>query len=124
MHTNTLGVIRMVQVCLPLLEKSQDVGAIDICSGIGALDGLTTTALSYCFSKLALNGAKIMLVQALKAKGIAVNSICSGWVRTDMGGNSALRSPQQGADTAIWLATAAPHSQTGKFWRDRQVISF
>ncbi|MEM0981656.1 MAG: short-chain dehydrogenase, partial [Cyanobacteria bacterium P01_H01_bin.58] len=49
---------------------------------------------------------------------------CPGWVRTDMGGGSAPRSPEQGADTAIWLATEAPHSETGKFWRDRQVIVF
>jgi NAD(P)-dependent dehydrogenase (short-subunit alcohol dehydrogenase family) len=91
---------------------------------MGALDGLTTTAPSYCLSKLALNGATIMLSQSLSSKGIVVNSICPGWVKTDMGGASAPRSPEQGADTAIWLATVAPRSQCGKFWRDRKIISF
>lgn len=41
---------------------------------------------SYCLSKLALNGVTIMLAAALRADGIAVNSMCPGWVRTDMGG--------------------------------------
>ncbi|MEO0828492.1 MAG: SDR family NAD(P)-dependent oxidoreductase [Cyanobacteria bacterium J06635_15] len=124
MQTNTFGVIRMVQACLPLLEKSQDARVINVSSGMGALDGLTTTAPSYCLSKLALNGATLMLAQSLQAKDIVVNAMCPGWVQTDMGGASAPRSPEQGADTAIWLATEAPRHATGKFWRDREAISF
>jgi NAD(P)-dependent dehydrogenase (short-subunit alcohol dehydrogenase family) len=124
MDTNTFGTIRLVQAFLPFLEKSQDARIINISSGMGALDGLTTTSPSYCLSKLALNGATIMLAQSLSSKGIAVNSMCPGWVRTDMGGASAPRSPEQGADTAIWLATVAPRSQSGKFFRDRKVIPF
>jgi NAD(P)-dependent dehydrogenase (short-subunit alcohol dehydrogenase family) len=124
MDTNTFGAIRLVQALLPFLEKSQDARIINISSGMGALDGLTTTSPSYCLSKLALNGATIMLSQSLSSKGIVVNSMCPGWVRTDMGGASAPRSPEQGADTAIWLATVAPRSQSGKFFRDRKVIPF
>jgi NAD(P)-dependent dehydrogenase (short-subunit alcohol dehydrogenase family) len=124
MNANVFGVVQMVQAFLPLLEKSQDARIINVSSGMGALDGLTTTAPSYCLSKLALNGATIMLSQSLSSKGIVVNSMCPGWVRTDMGGASAPRSPEQGADTAIWLATVASRSQSGKFWRDRKVISF
>ncbi|MEM7772693.1 MAG: SDR family NAD(P)-dependent oxidoreductase, partial [Cyanobacteria bacterium P01_A01_bin.37] len=56
MTTNTFGVIRMVQAFLPLLEKSQDARVINVSSGMGALDGLTSTSPSYCLSKLALNG--------------------------------------------------------------------
>jgi NAD(P)-dependent dehydrogenase (short-subunit alcohol dehydrogenase family) len=124
MDTNTFGAIRLVQALLPFLEKSQDARIINISSGMGALDGLTTTSPSYCLSKLALNGATIMLSQSLSSKDIVVNSMCPGWVRTDMGGASAPRSPEQGADTAIWLATEAPRSQSGKFFRDRKVIPF
>ena len=50
--------------------------------------------------------------------------VSPGWVRTDMGGTSATRSPEQGADTAIWLATSAPRSHSGKFFRDRRSIDF
>ena len=45
-------------------------------------------------------------------------------LKTDMGGDSAPRAPEQGADTAIWLATDAPRNETGKYWRDRKVISY
>ena len=124
LNTNTFGAIQVTQAFLPLLEKSSDARVINMSSGMGSLDGLITTAPSYCLSKLALNGATIMLAESLQTKGIAVNSMCPGWVRTDMGGSSAPRSPEQGADTAIWLATEAPHHETGKFWRDRAEISY
>lgn len=124
MNANAFGAIRMVQVCLSLLEQSQDARVVNVSSGYGALDDLSPNVPSYCLSKLALNGATIMLAQALQPKGIVVNVICPGWVRTDMGGKAAPRSPSQGADTAIWLATEAPRSETGKFWRDRKVIPY
>jgi len=124
MNANTFGPIRMVQAFLPLLEKSPNARVINVSSVYGALSDLSADVPSYCLSKLALNGATIMLAQALHSKGIVVNSICPGWVRTDMGGSSAPRSPEQGADTAIWLATDAPRNITGKFLRDRKIISF
>jgi NAD(P)-dependent dehydrogenase (short-subunit alcohol dehydrogenase family) len=124
MNTNTWGAVRMVQACLPLLQKSTDARVINVSSGYGEIAGLSAGVPSYCLSKLALNGATIMLAEALGSQGIVVNAMCPGWVRTDMGGASAPRSPEQGADTAIWLATIAPRQQTGKFWRDRKVINF
>ncbi|MEO1133506.1 MAG: SDR family NAD(P)-dependent oxidoreductase [Cyanobacteria bacterium J06639_1] len=123
-NANTFGAIRMVQACLPLLERSPDARVISVSSGYGALDGLTAGVPSYCLSKFALNGATVMLAQALQTRGIAANVIDPGWVRTDMGGTSAPRSPEQGADTAIWLATEASPEETGKFWRDREVVAF
>jgi NAD(P)-dependent dehydrogenase (short-subunit alcohol dehydrogenase family) len=124
MNANTFGAIRMVQALLPLLEKSPDARVINVSSGYGALEDLSYDVPSYCLSKLALNGATIMLAQALQSFGIVVNCICPGWVKTDMGGSSAPRTPEQGADTAIWLATDAPRNISGKFLRDLKVISF
>lgn len=83
MQTNVFGVIRMVQACLPLLEKSPDARVINVSSGMGSLDSLTTTATSYSLSKLALNGATIVLSQSLAAKNIVVNAMCPGWVKTE-----------------------------------------
>ena len=124
LNTNTFGAIRMVQELLPLLKKSQDARVVNVSSGFGEINGLSADYPSYCLSKLALNGATIMLAQALRSQRIAVNAICPGWVKTDMGGDSAPRTPEQGADTAIWLATEAPRNETGKYWRDRKVISY
>jgi NAD(P)-dependent dehydrogenase (short-subunit alcohol dehydrogenase family) len=122
LHTNTFGPIEVVQQFLPSLRKSQAARIINVSSGYGQLDDLSPDVSAYCLSKLALNGVTIMLARALAAEGIAVNSMCPGWVRTDMGGSEAPRSVEQGADTAVWLATEADQSLTGKFFRDRAEI--
>jgi NAD(P)-dependent dehydrogenase (short-subunit alcohol dehydrogenase family) len=122
LHTNTLGPIEVVQQFLPSLRKSTSARIINVSSGYGQLDDLSPDVPSYCLSKLALNGVTIMLARALAGEGIAVNSMCPGWVRTDMGGSEAPRSVEEGADTAAWLATEADQSLTGKFFRDRAEI--
>jgi NAD(P)-dependent dehydrogenase (short-subunit alcohol dehydrogenase family) len=121
-QTNTFGPVEMAQAFLPYLKKSPAARVVNISSGYGQLDGLSASVPSYCLSKLALNGVTIMLAQALKEHGIAVNSMCPGWVRTNMGGSTAPRSVEQGADTAVWLAAEADHKLTGKFFRDRKEI--
>ena len=70
-------------------------------------------------------GHACLLRRAGKAAALpdfAVNAVCPGWVRTDMGGSNATRSVAEGAAGILWLATDAPQSQTGKFFRDRKVI--
>ena len=119
-----IGPIRTTQAFLPLLEKAAAARVINVSSGYGALDGLSANVFSYCLSKLALNGATIMLAEALQPKNITVYAMCPGWVKTDRGGASAPRNPEQGADTAIWLATAASLDLSGKFFRDHQEISY
>jgi NAD(P)-dependent dehydrogenase (short-subunit alcohol dehydrogenase family) len=118
-HTNTFGPLEMTQAFVPYLRKSPAARVINVSSGYGEISGLSAKVPSYCLSKLALNGVTIMMAEALRQDGIAVNSICPGWVRTDMGGASAPRSVDEGADTAVWLAAEADHKLTGKFFRDR-----
>jgi NAD(P)-dependent dehydrogenase (short-subunit alcohol dehydrogenase family) len=122
LQTNTFGALEVTQAFLPLLRKGTSARVINVSSGYGQLDGLSADVPSYCLSKLALNGLTIMLAEALKGEGIAVNSMCPGWVRTDMGGPNATRSVEQGADTAVWLADEAPQHLTGRFFRDRKEI--
>ena len=121
-QTNTFGPVIVTQAFLPFLRKAHAARVINVSSGYGQLSDLSPEVPSYCLSKLALNGVTIMLAKALREDGIAVNSICPGWVRTDMGGPTAPRSVEEGADTAVWLATDAPPELTGKFFRDRQEI--
>lgn len=121
-QTNTFGPITVVQAFLPLLRKSREARIINLSSGLGQLNGLSPGIPSYSLSKLGINGVTILLAEALRSDGIAVNSMCPGWVRTDMGGPGAPRSVQEGADTAVWLASEAPQELTGKFFRDRQEI--
>jgi NAD(P)-dependent dehydrogenase (short-subunit alcohol dehydrogenase family) len=121
-QTNTLGALEVTQAFLPYLRKALAARVINVSSGLGQLDGLSPDMPSYCLSKLALNGLTIMLAEALKPDRIAVNSMCPGWVRTEMGGPNADGSVEEGADTAVWLAADAPHELTGKFFRDRWEI--
>lgn len=122
LQTNTFGPVIVTQTFLPFLQRARPARVINVSSGYGQLSDLSPEVPSYCLSKLALNGVTIMLAKALQGKGIAVNAICPGWVRTRMGGRGAPRSVEEGADTAVWLATDAPRELTGKFFRDRQEI--
>jgi NAD(P)-dependent dehydrogenase (short-subunit alcohol dehydrogenase family) len=123
-QTNVFGPLEITQAFLPYLRRADAAGVINVSSGYGQLEGLSPDVPSYCLSKLALNGLTIMLAAAQRSDGIAVNSMCPGWVRTDMGGPNASRSVEEGADTAVWLADEAPHELTGKFFRDRKEIGW
>lgn len=121
LRTNTLGPWLVAQAFLPLLQKSSSPRIINVSSGSGQLeDGADGWAPGYSVSKTALNGVTAQLAAALPK--FAVNSVCPGWVRTDMGGENATRSLAEGAATIVWLATDAPQNLTGKFVKDRKVI--
>jgi NAD(P)-dependent dehydrogenase (short-subunit alcohol dehydrogenase family) len=121
LRTNTLGPWLVAQAFVPLLQKSAAPRIVNVSSGGGQLeDGADGWAPGYCVSKTALNGVTVQLAAALPK--FAVNSVCPGWVRTDMGGENASRSVAEGAATIVWLATEAPHDLTGKFVKDRKVI--
>lgn len=123
LETNLLGPLRVAQAFLPLLRRSEAARIINVSSGAGQLGGeLQAWAPAYSISKTALNSLTTQLAAALPK--LAVNSVCPGWVRTDMGGSSAPRSVEQGADTIVWLATEAAQSLTGKFVKDRRVIEW
>lgn len=125
MDTNAFSAVRVTQAFLPLLTKAPATAkVINMSSGLGQLQGLSADIPSYCLSKLAMNGASIMLAEALQSQGIAVYAMSPGWVKTDMGGAAAPRTPAQGADTAIWLATDATLEESGKFFSDRQVAAY
>ncbi len=123
-QTNTFGPLEVTQAFLPYLRRAGTSRVINVSSGYGQLEGMSSDAPSYCLSKLALNGLTIMFADALHTDGIAVNSMCSGWVRTDMGGDGATRSVEEGADTTVWLADEAPRELTGKMFRDRREITW
>ncbi|MEZ0539637.1 SDR family oxidoreductase [Fibrella arboris] len=121
--TNVKGVIMVTQDFLPHLKKSSIGGRIiNISSDVATLGTMQTYAPAYSISKTALNAVTRQFAAALP--GIAVNSVSPGWVRTDMGGAGASRSVEKGAETIVWLATDAPKTETGKFWRDQKEIAW
>jgi NAD(P)-dependent dehydrogenase (short-subunit alcohol dehydrogenase family) len=121
MRTNALGPLMVAEAFQPLLAKSSAPRIVNVSSSGGQLhDGADGWSPIYCISKTTLNGVTAQLAGALPK--FAVNSVCPGWVRTDMGGSSAPRSVEQGADGIVWLAADAPQNLTGKFVQDRKVI--
>ncbi len=121
LRTNTLGPLFVARAFKSLLQKSKAPRIVNVSSGSGQLtDGADGWAPAYSISKTALNGVTVQLAAALP--DFAINSVCPGWVRTDMGGSKATRSVEQGAAGIVWLAADAPQNLTGKFLRDRKVI--
>jgi NAD(P)-dependent dehydrogenase (short-subunit alcohol dehydrogenase family) len=121
LRTNTLGALLVSQAFVPFLKKSDAPRIVNVSSTGGQLaDGADGWAPAYCISKTALNGVTVQLAAALPK--FAVNSVCPGWVRTDMGGSNATRSVAEGASGIVWLACEAPQNQTGKFFKDRKIV--
>lgn len=122
LKNNTIGSILVTQTFLKFMPNDSRI--INISSEAGSLQSMGTYAPAYSISKTALNAATKQFAAALHHRNISVNSVCPGWVRTDMGGHTATRSVQKGAETAVWLATEAPQSLTGKFLRDKKEIDW
>jgi NAD(P)-dependent dehydrogenase (short-subunit alcohol dehydrogenase family) len=121
LETNALGPLHLTQALVPLLKRGTSPRIVNMSSGMGALTDNDGGYAAYRMSKTLLNAVTAILAAEL-AGAVAVNSVCPGWVKTDMGGRNATRDVAEGADTAVWLALDAPATLTGKFVRDRKVI--
>jgi NAD(P)-dependent dehydrogenase (short-subunit alcohol dehydrogenase family) len=119
MEVNVYGALRVTQALLPLMPK--DARIVNVSSGMGQLSDMNGGWPAYRISKTALNALTRILADELRGSGVRVNSICPGWVKTDMGGPGATRTPEEGADTIVWLATARD-VPTGGFFKDRKPI--
>ena len=72
--------------------------------------------------EIVLNALARILASELRGSGILVNSVCPGWVQTDMGGSGASHTVEEGADTPVWTATLPNNGPNGCFFRDRRQI--
>ena len=122
LDTNLIGAIEVTKYFMIRLKKSSDARIINVSSGMGSWSDLHSSYAAYRLSKVSLNAFTVMLASELEGKA-KVNAMCPGWVRTDMGGSNAPRSVQEGADTAVWLATEES-IPNGKFVRDRKIINW
>ena len=122
LETNVYAPLQLAQAIVPMMRQQNYGRIVNVSSGMGQLTQMGGGAPGYRLSKTALNALTRILAAELEGTNILVNSVCPGWVRTDMGGESAPRSPEQGADTIVWLATLPDGSPTGGFFRDRAPI--
>lgn len=122
METNLHGPLLLCQALIPLMKEHQYGRVVNVSSGAGQLSDMNTGFPAYRMSKTALNALTRIFANELEGTNILVNSVCPGWVRTDMGGPNATRSLEQGVDTIVWLATLPDDGPTSGFFRDRQPI--
>ena len=121
-ETNLFGVVRMCREVVPLMKKIRYGRIVNLSSGLGQMHKMGEGSPAYRVSKAALNALTKTLAAEVAGSGILVNSMSPGWVRTDMGGDQAPRSVEEGAETAVWLALLPSNGPSGQFFRDRKPI--
>ncbi|MFB2770029.1 SDR family oxidoreductase [Pelatocladus sp. BLCC-F211] len=123
LETNTFGPWRMCQAFIPLLRQSKHGRIVNVSSGAGSLTSMSGGTPAYSVSKVALNALTRMLAEELKGTGILVNSVCPGWVATEMGGAGG-RPVEDGAAGVVWAATLPDDGPTGGFFRDGKPLAW
>ena len=123
-ETNTLGPWRVCQAFIPLLRKSPRGRIVNVSSESGSLSSMGAGTPAYGVSKAALNALTRMLADELRGARVLVNSVCPGWVATEMGGSEAPRTPEEGAAGVVWAATLPDGGPTGGFFRDGEPLAW
>jgi NAD(P)-dependent dehydrogenase (short-subunit alcohol dehydrogenase family) len=121
---NVFGVIDVCRAFVPDMATRGHGRVVNVSSGAGQLASMSTYAPAYSMSKAALNAFTRLLAARYQGRGVLVNSVDPGWVRTDMGGRHAPRSVAEGADTIVWLATLPDRGPTGGFFKDRKLVAW
>lgn len=120
--TNTLGPLQLIQAVVPHMKTLGYGRIVNVSSGAGQLADMGGGFPAYRMSKAALNALTRITAAELGPGDIKINSMCPGWVRTELGGPNATRSVDKGAETAVWLATLPEEGPTGGFFRDMKPI--
>lgn len=124
LETNLHGPVRLTQLTLPLLRKSDDARIIMVSSGAGRFEFFETgggkvepgkAPYGYGLSKTGMNVATVLLAAALKDEGIKVNACNPGYVNSLVSRFMGTRSTAEGAEIIIRLATE-DRDDTGKFF--------
>jgi NAD(P)-dependent dehydrogenase (short-subunit alcohol dehydrogenase family) len=117
------GPIRLIRSLVPNMVARGYGRIVNVSSGWGSFAEGMGGPGAYGVTKAALNALTLRLAKELPS-AVKVNAMCPGWVRTRMGGQGATRSPDEAADTAVWLATLPDDGPTGGFFRDRKPIEW
>ena len=122
LNINTVGPVILTLALLPLLEAGKPARVINVSSQLGSVQNMTDGWASYGISKAALNAATRKLAQALKGRGISVNAASPGWVKTEMGTDSAPLSVEHGAQNIIRIITDMPATLTDHYLEENGEI--
>ena len=122
LDANTVGPLRMMQAVLPQMLAQGYGRIVNVSSDLAQLNEMGGGFTAYRLSKTALNALTRTAAGDLGQGNIKVNAMSPGWVKTDMGGPNALRTVEEAAETAVWLATLEDDGPTGGFFRDKKPI--
>lgn len=124
LDTNLLGAWRCCAAAVPEMKKNGYGRIVNISSHLGSLATMGDTNVSYRVSKAALNALTRVLAAELAGTGILVNACSPGRMNTRMAYGETDRTPEEGADTPVWLATLPPDGPTGGLFADRMPIDW
>ncbi|NKX43850.1 SDR family NAD(P)-dependent oxidoreductase [Roseicyclus persicicus] len=111
------GPYELIRACVPHMGAQGWGRIVNVSSDWGSFASGLEGPGAYGVAKAALNALTKALPRDLP-EGVKVNAMCPGWVQTRMGGEGATRTPEEGAETAIWLADLPEDGPTGRFFRD------
>eukprot|EP01114_Cavostelium_apophysatum_P012899 TRINITY_DN3002_c0_g1_i1.p1 TRINITY_DN3002_c0_g1~~TRINITY_DN3002_c0_g1_i1.p1 ORF type:complete len:246 (-),score=43.78 TRINITY_DN3002_c0_g1_i1:615-1352(-) len=130
-RTNTLGPLRLCQLVVPVMRENKYGRIVNVSSGAGQLSDMNGKTVPYRLSKVSLNAITRIVHDENKDHNILINSMCPGAIPTDIAGIKPgtplptginWKTPDQGADTAVWLATLPDDGPRGLFWRERKQL--
>lgn len=121
LETNLFGTWQLTSALAPSIQASGHGRIVNVSSGAGALTDMGGHLPAYRISKAGLNALTRMW--AAELPGVLVNSVCPGWVATDMGGSGG-RPVSDGAAGIVWAATLPDDGPTGGFFRDERAIAW
>lgn len=123
-QTNSIGPALMIKTVLPLMKKNNFGRIVNVSSGMGGLTEMDGGHLAYRASKAALNVVTRVYSNDVKGSDILINSVCPGWVKTEMGGAGANRELPEGAASILWAAFLPKDGPTGGFFRDGKALAW
>ncbi len=124
LRTNVMGPYRLCQTVLPWMRRQKEGRIVNVSSGMGQLGEMGPGAPAYRISKTALNSLTRVLATEVRDCNILINSVCPGWVKTDMGGPHATRDLATGVASILWAADLPEDGPSGGFFRDGKSLEW
>ena len=124
LEANLFGAWRLCEAAIPYMRRERYGRIVNVSTGLAALEDMGGGSPGYRISKTSLNALTRILASELRGSGILVNAVNPGWVQTDMGGQNANRTVEEGADGVVWAATLPSSGPSGCFFRDRSHVAW
>ncbi|NMF59416.1 SDR family NAD(P)-dependent oxidoreductase [Pseudanabaena yagii GIHE-NHR1] len=121
-NTNVLAVVRITKALIPLMRANNYGRIVNVSTEMASLNSMSSDyyplAPSYRLSKVGLNGLTTIFAKELQGSNILINAYSPGWMKTDMGGSDAPFTADEGAETAVYLATLPDGGAQGGFFAE------